>query len=375
MSPFWKKKKKKHVMTIGAPTGVTKVTQYAPVAGALEKIPSANMFRALTGRWVENSGATDSKFKLIESYLDTYQAKTDVWDQGAILGQLYFLSDFWLKEHDPDGEHPDERSYSGVYDTYLTICDQLCKTFACQVNLLPQRLQEYWGRILTPHGHHIDRLDLSKDPGGNTPLPPGTPSVVAQYLTRSVAEQFRLVFLNGKAFQSTWWEPKPLKLVLANSSLVGWTYAPGITDAMMDADYAGFALSMGRELYMAHHKGGFEEENFFHSSYLAGDTVLCTGTILIENGVVKAVRNDSGHYQPTLEHLLNVVLTLEMHGVDPASVLVRAVPHSWRNNDVVQTTELTITGDKLIEARGGGYGLQLRNDSNVDQIQKRGGVI
>src|SRR5205823_5961883 len=105
--------------------------------------------------------------------------------------------------------------------------------------------------------------------------------------------------------------------VLANSSRVGWTDGRGNkAPRMMFPGYAGFALSMERQLYMAHHRGSFNKDNFFHSSYLSGDAVLCTGTINIVNGVVKGLCNDSGHYQPTLEHLVNVVRTLQMHGAN-----------------------------------------------------------
>jgi len=88
---------------------------------------------------------------------------------------------------------------------------------------------------------------------------------------------------------------------------------------------------------------------------------------------VKAIRNDSGHYQPTVDHLVNVVQTLAMHGVKPADVTVRAVPCSWKQHGVVQTTELRRQGDELLRLRGGGGGLYQRMEANAQNVDDRDG--
>ena len=112
--------------------------------------------------------------------------------------------------------------------------------------------------------------------------------------------------------------------------------------------------------------------NFFHSSYLAGDTVLCTGSLLIELGVVKAIKNDSGHYQPTVFHLVNVVRTLQMHGVDVSQVAVKAVAGSWLlPNGSPATFALDGDGAEIIEEYGGGQGALDRMGLNQQNIQRR----
>ncbi len=356
---FGKKKKK---IEVGAPTNVQQVTGYQAVPGASDSIPVKSAFIMSCGDWTLSGN--DAKLNLIGKYLEAYHKGGDAWDKAAALGQLYFLTDYWVKSHENDTESMKGR---GIWSLFLTVADKLCEMFACSVNVLPQKLEEYWGRVLTPHGHHID----------TQAIPTGAKSIVAQYLSRKEAEVFRISFVNGRAYQQTWWVKPPLKLVVAESARVGWTYHPSITEQMMDPGYAGFAMSMGREIYMTHHKGGFHKDNFFHSSYLAGDTVLCTGTILIVNGTVKAIRNDSGHYQPTLEHLMNVVQALEMHGVDPATVIVRAVAHSWRDGDgkLVTDRSLSIKGSELLAARGGGQGLEFRFEANKNLIGRRGGQL
>jgi hypothetical protein len=194
---------------------------------------------------------------------------------------------------------------------------------------------------------------------------------VAQYLSRAELENYRLRFDNGLASMRS--RTDPGKWVLANSDGIGWSCGDKTLPAMMDKGYAGFALSMGRELFMAHHRGSFDKDNFFHSSYLSGESVLCTGTIKIVNGRVKAIRNDSGHYQPTVDHLVNVVQTLAMHGVNPADVTVRAVPYSWKDKGVLQTTELRRQGDELLRSRNNGGGLYARMEANAKNIDDREG--
>lgn len=415
MGLFGKKKPQ-----VSGPISVKKVTAYAKVPGALADVPTASQFRSrCSGFKMPTGHPADHKLNLISYYLDCYAGReSGEWAEMAILGELYFLADYWLKMADwvkkgkiVDTDDPAlvasyKANYQPVYSLYVTICDRLCQPhqFNCQINILPQKLEEYWGRILTPHGDKIDHQDMAaviqewKKTGKSIAPPrtkPGTASQVAQYLTRSEAEAFRLVFFNGVAFRSIWWTvakvgggtdamtglkrppltvvvKDPREFMVADTRFVDrWMQdSPGM---MMDVGYAGFALSMGRELYSCPHFGSYHLENFFHSSYLAGDTVLCTGTILIEGGIVKAIRNDSGHYQPTLEHLLNVVLTLQMHGQDPANILVRAVGHSWKNDaGVVQTTELKIKGDVLIKQRMGAWGKYFAWQANEAQRDARG---
>jgi hypothetical protein len=140
---------------------------------------------------------------------------------------------------------------------------------------------------------------------------------------------------------------------------------------MMQPGYAGFALSMGRELFMAHHRGGFHKDNFFHSSYLSGDTVLCTGTILIKHGSVQGLINDSGHYQPTIEHLVNVLQTFRMQGVDVSKIWVNAAPKSWKENGVLQNKWGGWWGSEVLNSRGGGHGLYQRAAANQANIANR----
>src|SRR5262249_53143610 len=156
-------------------------------------------------------------------------------------------------------------------------------------------------RELTDHGRKLD-LEMG----------------VAHYLTRAKARKYELEFIDGLAYQNPWWKSfqalRDMSPVRAESSRC----RPDPPD-MMGPDFGGFALSMSRRLYMAPHECTIWSQagkgNFYHSSYTAGDTVLCTGTMLIRKGRILEIRNDSGHFRPTLNHLVNVLQFLKMHGV------------------------------------------------------------
>ena len=56
-------------------------------------------------------------------------------------------------------------------------------------------------------------------------------------------------------------------------------------------------------------------QEFHHSSFISGRTVRCAGMIVIQQGIVTALNNNSGHYKPRKEHVLNFVRLLRGNGV------------------------------------------------------------
>jgi hypothetical protein len=89
-------------------------------------------------------------------------------------------------------------------------------------------------------------------------------------------------------------------------------------------DFAYFVMTMGRDLYLRKHSLGHQNghDGNYHSNYTGGGAVLCAGSMLIEGGVIKTVRSDSGHYKPTEQNMVSLLLALQMHGVDIRNVRV-----------------------------------------------------
>jgi len=73
----------------------------------------------------------------------------------------------------------------------------------------------------------------------------------------------------------------------------------------------------------------------YHSSYLGGEAVLCAGEkSRIENGVVREINNDSGHYRPSAGKSKMAVELLVMAGSQPGSAAGVGAWHNGRSGDV-----------------------------------------
>jgi len=210
---------------------------------------------------------------------------------------LFFLLDHWLKVF-ATTKGMDKRREPAVKELYRCTAEQLCRIFGCTINVLPMQLEKYFGRALTSHGSVIDNV-----------------ANVARYVDRAERETYRLHFVDALAHR---W--KDGKLVLADSR------DQDVNPTRVGNEFTGYVMSMSRELYMAMHhdgnRGTGHQKNFYHSSYLAGSAVLCAGSIRIDKGKVTGVQTDSGHYQPDASHVVNVLRTLRMHGVDLSQVKV-----------------------------------------------------
>ncbi len=76
-----------------------------------------------------------------------------------------------------------------------------------------------------------------------------------------------------------------------------------------------FVMGMDGEIYVS-----LEHENtydFHHSSFFSGNKVICAGMLLIEDGEIKLMTNESGHYMPRHKHLVRALEVLqEKHGLN-----------------------------------------------------------
>ena len=70
-----------------------------------------------------------------------------------------------------------------------------------------------------------------------------------------------------------------------------------------------------------------EPAEFHHSSLLAGKPVAAAGEITVENGVLKEVTNESGHYRPPAALVNQFLQQLELEGVNLKNVALRFIGH------------------------------------------------
>lgn len=258
---------------------------------------------------------------------------------------LFMSLDYWLKVHTRNAAMEKKRE-PAVMALYKCVAEWLCVSFSCTVNVLPRELELYFGREL---GFHGAKLDKAFD--------------CAISLQRAEAKKYRLFFKDGKAFMFPWWKkssrPGETKLVPADSKHAA---NPGVFDdgTGYRTGWGGFAMSMGRDIYMAKHhctRARGENGNFYHSSYLGGDPVMCAGTMLIEDGVIKAISTDSGHYRPTQMHVVNLLQALQMRGVNIAAI-------------DVQDHEGTVVAkaNAFIQANGNWAAMLARRQANITHL-------
>ncbi|KAF9664813.1 hypothetical protein SADUNF_Sadunf16G0057100 [Salix dunnii] len=89
-------------------------------------------------------------------------------------------------------------------------------------------------------------------------------------------------------------------------------------EGLKDAKWI-FVLSTSKTLYVGPKMKG----TFQHSSFLAGAATLSAGTLVVENGVLKAVWPHSGHYLPTEENFQAFMSFLREHNVDLTNIKER----------------------------------------------------
>ncbi len=213
---------------------------------------------------------------------------------------LYFTTDYWLKMYKTDRRMESKRA-PAVYALFERAAWQLCDMFDCSINGLPRELELLWGREMTAGGVYVDEI-----------------CGVAEYLTRTEAARHRVWFKEGKAYHVF-----DGKKQLVDSKRC---YVPEamVVNCKPAIDYGFFVLPMSRDLYMAKHRSYepiTKQPGFYHSSYVAGSPVMCSGTMLIKNGVIERIRLNSGHYKPLFNNALALKFALEMWQVNIRNIV------------------------------------------------------
>lgn len=248
----------------------------------------------------------------IDNLLDAFSKAKDAGETLYIQCEIYFASNYWLRNFKQANNLTtmNAKREPAIRALFRCIVKKLAFAFDCGVQALPNALELYFGRSLSEHGKGLDRANNFH-----------------YFLKRAELEKFKLRFKAGRVYQLPWREymkNKDVKLQPANSELIH-DQTKGVVkgDKFLRTDWACFVMSMSRDLYMAPHFGHLKAGSSiagvvpkYHSSHLAGLPVLCSGSILIQDGWVQGLRNDSGHYQPTNAHLVNVLEHLQMMLVD-----------------------------------------------------------
>lgn len=236
----------------------------------------------------------------IDQLLEARWCTKDAAKRFIYLSDIFFTADFWLKSFQTNTSMEKKRE-TAVYALYAVCAEELCAFFGCTINGLPRELEFMWGRNMSACGVHVDIVQDR-----------------AKYISRAEAAQYKLKFKNGKAYMLPWHRSSDAKAKLELcDSKHAYTKEAQVMGGLPADDYGFFVLSMSRDLYMAKHfaSGQNGPKGFYHSSYIGGDSVACSGTMLIVNGVIKRIRTNSGHYQPHANNIRTLIMALRMWGV------------------------------------------------------------
>jgi hypothetical protein len=237
----------------------------------------------------------------------------------VIVCDLYFTIDYWLKYFKTNSKMEKGRE-PAMMVLFKVVVDYLCGMLNCRMWSLRHELETVFGRELTPLGLKMDLLEKR-----------------AQYLERAELEKYKIWFRGGMAYQ---WPIQPGQGArqLVNSADVYNARAGAMNTSELPAvNYGSFVLSMERDFYMARHAPGSEDkfDGFYHSSYMAGKTVMAAGSMLIVGGRIERLRPNSGHYKPLDTNTLAVVQTLLMVGAPIHDLIVEDFlgknPHKARD--------------------------------------------
>lgn len=219
--------------------------------------------------------------------------------------ELYFATNYWLRNF----KNKRTSMHAGREDAVRALCrytiEQMAKGFKCGIQAVPTKLERFYGRKMTVHGHKQD----TDNPG--------------HYISRANVEQYKLIFDGGLAYTFDWENKRigdQFVLAIADTQHI---YNQDKDQGTLKEEFSRFAMSMSRDIYLAPHSSydmvpKLKKHGIIapavHSSYLSGEAVLCSGSICITQGVVTDIRSDSGHYQPQYQHLMNVIRHMAVVG-------------------------------------------------------------
>jgi len=243
-----------------------------------------------------------------------------------LYGELFLATVHWLNHYKLD-TCMDNRRQPAIQSLNFTVAKQLETALKCPWQSVGKRLYEIFGRALSGHGARMDRT-------------------TDQYLTGAQREQWRVIFEGGQAkTHATQSDPKGQPQLLdtypwkRQSALIG-------TRCNEPGD-CGFVLGMNNELYIApfatltnqnvilsedqlkewKEKGILSpfksgKPPVYHSSFMHGDPVQCSGRISVKQGAVSYLNNFSGHYMPAKTSMVRVLILLKSVGMDLKKIVV-----------------------------------------------------
>jgi hypothetical protein len=210
------------------------------------------------------------------------------------LCELYFSTNYWIRNVGPTlQQKQDAAPVAALFDCVKT---RLASLFKCPGLMVAAKLQQHYCCNENAHGIFCDEYDIPHS-----------------FQNRGETEKFKLYFVNGLAMWNPWWEQISSGLVNVNTAKAREMPGQSGTGSLRPGACF-FVMNRYRDLYAAPHFTRNPDYPMYHSSIPKGQGVQFAGSIVIEDGVIKEICNDSGHYKPEKEYVLNVLEHLKTVG-------------------------------------------------------------
>ncbi len=223
--------------------------------------------------------------------------------------ELYFSTQYWNRNEAPKPTQKDAASHVKALFDLVEI--RIAKEFNCPTYGVAPQLQKLYCCTEQASAIFKDEYDI-----------PHT------FQKRGDLEKFKLYFVQDKAKWSPWWENNKNGLVLVNTKDANDAHkgaAAGqqpLAQSALGADAAFFVMNRYRDMYAAPHYPRVTDFPMYHSTIPHGQPIQYAGSILIEKGIVRAICDDSGHYKPGVDYVINVLEHFKTLGVPLSKIEV-----------------------------------------------------
>lgn len=259
--------------------------------------------------------------KFHSANLRTAKSKSDVKEAilGTLIVNIYTVTAQFLhciKRNRAARTNEDCILFQLYRAVHLAAADEFGRLFGVPAHLIDSHLRDK-AITMTDHGYHIDQ-DLEAD------------KETLIYLTDEKALAYRLEIDNGKFWlRNLGAGPDEFKLADCTDTKYreasNTAYDPSAHGPVVPNGHGvfGYAMGVNRKIYAKDHVADDTNKEYrFHSAYLSGNEVLCTGCLTIVDGELTYIDNSSGHYAPSIQQLKLAVEALVALGINADRVTV-----------------------------------------------------
>ena len=241
----------------------------------------------------------DHKMQRIDRMIEAFHSRSNV-DHEYLVFMLNQTTKSWIDKHETTGEHSPRRvqAVKSLFDLTQSWLEEMHEVRGPAWNWarsLEGALSAQFEREVSPEKAISDQALL--DGLGDVGLP---------YLNQKERKSYKIYFKHGLAYKKVYG-----KSGMKAKKIDTEVYEPHLQiEPLFAMDRLGHIYS-----YVKRPTDIDKLEQWHHSSFLQGGPVMAAGMLMIENGQIRGVSPDSGHYAPGVRQMRSVVEQLRIQMV------------------------------------------------------------